>query len=231
MAGFVGLDPVRQLLDPLGGIWQDLAAEATRLGDEWIAHPDHHVSDTGWSIIPVRYFGHTDRLAAAQAPVLAEALRGRPEILTAAYMRLAPGVTLAAHHGNPIGIARCHLGLDIPDGCWIEVEGDRRTWVRGEWLAFDDTALHAAANEGTADRLILSIDVEHPEVPVTRWAVPVRRLSQSYYRSVRRFPQLEFLLGRLAPVSSAIRWAAGRTASIRTAARRTAASRGPAPRA
>lgn len=219
MAGFVSLSPVRPVLEPLGAMRSQFAAEATRLGDEWIAHPDHHVSETGWSIIPVRYFGHTDRIAAAQAPVLAAALRDHPEILTAAYMRLAPGVTLAAHHGNPIGIARCHLGLDIPEGCWIEVDGERRTWTEGQWLAFDDTALHAAGNEGTADRLILSIDIEHPEVPVTRWAGPVRKLSQTYYRSVRRFPQLEFLLGRLAPVSSAIRWAATQTAAMRGRAR------------
>lgn len=206
MNGYLDLKPVEQHLAPFTAQWRALREEVTTLNSGWVDHPDRHLTVGGWSIVPVRYFGADDRPASLSAPVLAELVQACPAVITAAYMRLAPGVTLAEHQGNPIGVGRFHLGLVTPAEAWIEVGGDRRTWQPGEWLGFDDTTTHAAGNDALTDRLVLSLDLEHPDVEVSRWARPVRFASRIYYTSVRRFPQLEFLLGRLSPLSTFLKF-------------------------
>ncbi|MEZ5380491.1 MAG: aspartyl/asparaginyl beta-hydroxylase domain-containing protein [Microthrixaceae bacterium] len=202
ISGFLDPAPLASMLEPFARRTDALRAEAVGLADEWIDHPDRHLASSGWSIVPPRYFGADDAEASAAAPVLAGLLSQAPEVLTAAYMRLAPGTVLEAHRGNPIGVARCHLGLVVPEGAWLEVAGERRRWAEGCWLVFDDTAIHRAANDSPTGRIVLSLDLEHPDVEVTRWARPVRWMSRRYYTAVRRHPRLEFALGRLAPISA-----------------------------
>jgi beta-hydroxylase len=59
------------------------------------------------------------------------------------------------------------------DACWIEVDGERRSWRDGEPMVFDETYVHEALNETDVTRLILFCDVERPMAglmgPINRW--------------------------------------------------------------
>lgn len=199
---FLSVDPCQAVLQPFQDRWRELAAEALSLDStDWLDHPDRHVARFGWQLAPIRYFDANHPNGELLAPLLAEIVHRDPRVHAAGYFTLAPGTELAPHRGNPVGLARFHLGLSIPDGCGIQVGTTSLTWEEGEWLAFDDSKIHRAWNHGDRPRYVLILDLEHPAVPVPAGAHAVRWASRTFYLSVQRFPRLQVLLGRMSWLS------------------------------
>lgn len=96
------------------------------------------------------------------APIMtafAEALGDRlARVSQLGYLVLHPGTRLP-RHTDPFGnvVVACHLGLIIPDGCWLEVAGERRGWAENCCIAFDNSYAHAAGNFGHSPRAILIV--------------------------------------------------------------------------
>lgn len=70
------------------------------------------------------------------------------------------------HQGDTNAIIRCHLGLEIPDQtdeCYIEVNGQRKSWHKGDIIAFTDAYTHYAANNTSQRRIIFLFDILKPE--------------------------------------------------------------------
>lgn len=80
------------------------------------------------------------------------------------FTRLKPGVRITPHSGGVNILLTCHLALLVPDGCGIRVGSASRTWEEGRCLLFDDSFMHEAWNDGTADRYVLIWDVWHPDL-------------------------------------------------------------------
>ncbi|XP_044741209.1 aspartyl/asparaginyl beta-hydroxylase-like isoform X2 [Chrysoperla carnea] len=59
---------------------------------------------------------------------------------------------------------RAHLGLKIPPKTFIRVAESTRTWTEGKIIIFDDSFEHEVWHNGTETRLILIVDVWHPEL-------------------------------------------------------------------
>uniref|UniRef100_A0A1B6FC50 Aspartyl/asparaginy/proline hydroxylase domain-containing protein n=1 Tax=Cuerna arida TaxID=1464854 RepID=A0A1B6FC50_9HEMI len=59
---------------------------------------------------------------------------------------------------------RAHLGLVVPAGTTIRVAQQTRTWEEGKVIIFDDSFEHEVWHNGTEQRLILIVDVWHPEL-------------------------------------------------------------------
>jgi aspartyl/asparaginyl beta-hydroxylase (cupin superfamily) len=85
---------------------------------------------------------------------------------TVGFGVLAPGTRIAPHCGPSNAKLRCHLGLEIPDGCGIRVERDTRTWRNGRCIVFDDSFEHEVWNTSDRPRYIFLIDVHHPDLTV-----------------------------------------------------------------
>ena len=76
------------------------------------------------------------------------------------------GVELPPHRGADNTVVRAHVGVLVPEGCALSVDGEARPFVEGEALVFEPSFVHAAWNrnpEGRA-RVVLSIDVWHPDL-------------------------------------------------------------------
>ena len=56
----------------------------------------------------------------------------------------------------------CHLALDIPPDCHIEVGGQQRSWQPGKVLLFDDSFAHGCSNDSASRRICLVWEVWHP---------------------------------------------------------------------
>lgn len=77
--------------------------------------------------------------------------------------RLAPGVVLPEHFGLSNIKLTVHLPVDIPpEGCSITVAGVTRGWPHDDFLVFDDSFLHSAANRSGRPRTVLIFDIVHP---------------------------------------------------------------------
>ncbi|XP_028853050.1 aspartate beta-hydroxylase domain-containing protein 2-like isoform X2 [Denticeps clupeoides] len=85
----------------------------------------------------------------------------------ACFSVLGPGSTVSEHYGPTNVRLRCHLGLKVPPGCELVVGGEPQCWSEGSCLLFDDSFLHTAFHEGSAEdgpRAVFMVDLWHPNV-------------------------------------------------------------------
>jgi aspartate beta-hydroxylase len=77
---------------------------------------------------------------------------------------MVPATVVKPHTGETNARLRIHLGLDVPTGVSVRVDGETRTWVEGKCICFDDSFIHQVWHTGTKKRIVLIIDVWHPEM-------------------------------------------------------------------
>jgi aspartate beta-hydroxylase len=117
--------------------------------------------------------------ATLDALPLASGANHAPE---AFFSILEPGTELPPHHGLSNAKLTLHLGLRVPEGTGIEVGDETRTWTEGRSLIFDDSFRHRAWNRGREARLVLIVDVWHPELSdAERRLVSAMITTQDYY--------------------------------------------------
>jgi len=69
------------------------------------------------------------------------------------------------HKGYARMILRMHLPIIVPAGdlCTLRVGNETRAWKENEMLLFDDSHEHEAFNNSDTDRVVLMIDIVHPD--------------------------------------------------------------------
>lgn len=80
------------------------------------------------------------------------------------FARQAPGSGVQPHSDGRNFILTSHLGLRIPDGCWMKVGDEERTWQAGKLTTLDTSFSHSTGNNSKEDRHVLIIDFWHPEL-------------------------------------------------------------------
>jgi Aspartyl/Asparaginyl beta-hydroxylase len=83
------------------------------------------------------------------------------------FARQAPGSGVQPHSDGRNFILTTHLGLRVPEGCWIQVgpdENQRRSWEVGKLLTLDTSFVHSTGNPTDSDRHVLIIDFWHPDL-------------------------------------------------------------------
>lgn len=146
----------------------------------------------GWDAF---YFYRTGRRVdknCALCPRTAELLRSVPVGQEALFSILQPHTPIPEHSDGLNFFLTCHLGLEIPPGCAIRVGEDTRTWAEGQTLLFNTSFLHEAWNRSDTRRIVLLIDVWHPELT----SVEIEAIA--FLR-----PQLEAMLGLTPEVADA----------------------------
>jgi hypothetical protein len=80
------------------------------------------------------------------------------------FSRLTPGAHIPPHRGMLNCRLICHLPLIVPDGCWLRVGNETRSWEQGKLMIFDDSIEHEAKNESSETRIVLLFDIWRPEL-------------------------------------------------------------------
>lgn len=80
------------------------------------------------------------------------------------FSLLEANAHIPPHNGVANTRLVCHLPLILPDNCWFRVGAETRYWEEGVAWVFDDTIEHEARNESSALRVLLIIDVWHPDL-------------------------------------------------------------------
>jgi ornithine lipid ester-linked acyl 2-hydroxylase len=121
--------------------------------------------DELWKTYFLQVFGTPIGGNCQRCPRTAALLAGVPGLGNAVFSILLPGKRIPQHRGPYKGLLRYHLALRVPtppERCWIEVNGERRHWVEGASLMFDDSFPHSAANESDGIRVVLFLDFPRP---------------------------------------------------------------------
>jgi hypothetical protein len=76
------------------------------------------------------------------------------QAFAAGIAKMPAGSRISEHCDGGLLSFTAHLGLEVPDNCFLTVGGEARPWTRG-FFAFDPSWVHAAANDGETDRFVL----------------------------------------------------------------------------
>ncbi len=121
-----------------------------------------------WDVAFFYERGRRHDAMAARCPQTMAAIDGARTVRSPsglAYLsRLSASSHVAPHRGPTNVRLRCHFGVDIPDDCAIVVGGEERTWEEGRCLVFDDSFEHEAWNRDVRDRIVLIVDLWHPDL-------------------------------------------------------------------
>lgn len=78
-----------------------------------------------------------------------------------------PKTHVHAHTGPTNCRLRAHLGLVVPDGLQLRVGQEIVAWHEGKLFVFDDSWEHEVWHRGDSYRLVLIVDVWHPDLTET----------------------------------------------------------------
>lgn len=125
-----------------------------------------------WRMYIMKAYGVEDAGHMAACPRLAALVRERPEVLSCSFSVLGPGKHIPAHRGPIRGIIRFYMVLKMPraaDGrpaAVLRVADTEHRLEEGEYLLWDDTFEHEAWNGSEEVRIVLSLDVWRPRMPL-----------------------------------------------------------------
>lgn len=89
------------------------------------------------------------------------------------FSSIQPGTRIAPHYGPTNFKLRVQMPIlpsshdeldDYFSGCSITVGGATRRYIRGKTLIFDDSYLHSVINESDHERVVLLVDIWHPQL-------------------------------------------------------------------
>ena len=128
---------------------------------------------SGWNTYNFFFYGKKFEDNCARCPRTTALLESLPRFERDHIMfsSLNPHSRIPPHVGPMNGIVRAHLPLVVPDGCYIRVGNEERTWHEGKLLAFDDSFEHEVFNHSDQVRIVLFMNFWHPcfrtdELPV-----------------------------------------------------------------
>lgn len=132
---------------------------------------EHSLHEGTWEWFSYISKGHRTKSFSQNFPKTFEILESMDDLVSdipfaySFFSKLSPKSSIAPHYG-PCNIRlRVHLGIDIPDGCYIKVAEQEKKWEEGKCLVFDDTYLHEVKNDNKdRKRVILLLDIWHPDI-------------------------------------------------------------------
>jgi aspartyl/asparaginyl beta-hydroxylase (cupin superfamily) len=137
----------------------------------YVSEYDQRVA--GWNTFNFFFFGKKFEENCALCPQTTALLESLPRFEKDHIMfsALNPHARIPPHTGPMNGIIRAHLPLIVPEGCYIRVGDDERTWVEGKVMVFDDSFEHEVWNHSDHVRIVLFMNFWHPcfaaeEIPV-----------------------------------------------------------------
>ena len=77
---------------------------------------------------------------------------------------MQPGTIVRPHTGQTNARLRIHLGIAIPEGPKLRVGNETRSWTEGKCTVIDDSYVHEVFHHGNERRIVLIVDVWHPEM-------------------------------------------------------------------
>lgn len=80
------------------------------------------------------------------------------------FSTLSRNSNIIPHYGPHNFRIRCHMGMIVPGNCFISVGGVKKNWSEGKCIIFDDSFLHYVENNSECERVVLILDVWHPDL-------------------------------------------------------------------
>ncbi|WP_083344294.1 aspartyl/asparaginyl beta-hydroxylase domain-containing protein [Terriglobus roseus] len=125
-----------------------------------------------WDVFFLYEQGRRNDLNCSQVPTIAKIIDKHPAVRRESGLvyisRLGANSNVAPHNGPLNSRLRLHLALRVPAGdCGMRVGNETLRWSEGECIVFDDFVEHEVWNRTDQERLVLLMDLWHPELTDT----------------------------------------------------------------
>jgi hypothetical protein len=152
-----------------GEIAAELEDELERLHPAWQRESEPLAREGEWDVIMLYERGRKQVENCARFPATAALVERFATVKTESglvyFSRLRAGAHVKPHRGPTNLRVRCHLPLVVPIGdCAIRVGDRTRNWTPGRCLTFEDFFEHEAWNRTRAERVVLIVDLWHPDL-------------------------------------------------------------------
>ena len=142
-----------------------------------------------WQVLMLLEAGLWNETNLVCLPTLASILKQHNEVKVAGGLvylsRLAPGTIVAPHRGTTNMRLRLHFALQVPVGdCGLKVNGQSVQWKSDNCLVFNDYLTHEVWNRTAEERLVLLVDIWHPDLSASE-----RRILETIHFMVERRAQ------------------------------------------
>jgi len=125
--------------------------------------PEKFLYKDGWNVLGMYAFQNKLERPCQMCPKTSKILEKIEGLQTALFSTLKPRCHIKPHIGYyqySEKILRVHMGVVVPPGCIIKVNGEERTWEEGKCIIFDDTFRHEVWNPSyDTTRIVLMIDI------------------------------------------------------------------------
>jgi hypothetical protein len=158
-----------RLARDLEAIADTVAAEVHALAGSGFQEEAEKINRSGrWNVLFLYERGRKNEHNCSLCPQTVAVIEANRTVLSlgglAYFSMLEPGTQIAPHRGPTNVRLRCHLGIDVPVGCGLRVGGVEHTWEEGRCLVFDDSFTHEAWNQSAHPRVVLIVDLWHPDL-------------------------------------------------------------------
>jgi hypothetical protein len=150
--------------------------------------------DGNWDVFFLYERGLKMEENCARCPVTTRIVEEQPAIRALCgliyFSRMSPGTHVQPHRGITNMRVRCHLGLQIPAGeCGLRVGKETRRWQEGRSIVFDDFYEHEVWNRTAEDRIVLIVDLWHPDLTPREIAIVggMQRYAFQHARDLSRY--------------------------------------------
>ncbi|QLE49531.1 aspartyl/asparaginyl beta-hydroxylase domain-containing protein [Nostoc sp. C057] len=153
--------------------------------DEWLTHLSSrnkvvsiynaseiysHLKDEDWQGYQLRYKGKFTKTGVAIFPKTVKILSELEPFLygkgLVEFIVMKPGVVIPPHTDDINISLTCHLGITIPENCGLRVASKTQNLTKGSILFFDNSFEHEAWNKSQEERVILLLELYHPELTI-----------------------------------------------------------------
>lgn len=127
-----------------------------------------HLKNEDWQGYQLRYNGKFTETGLALFPKTVKILSELKPFLYAGglveFIVMKPGIAIPPHKDDINTSLTCHLGITIPENCGIRVGGETQNLKKRDILFFDNSFEHEAWNKSQEERVILLLELYHPEL-------------------------------------------------------------------
>lgn len=164
--------PYAKSLEVLEANWEMIRDEVLLLMSSTEAFVDEteKLREKGiWKQLTLYQRGIKTRNGCDYAPRTCELLETLPDTINCKrgqvkFSLMQPGTHVWPHCGPTNCRIRAHLGLVVPAGARIKVGNNTREWKEGKFIVFDDSFEHEVWHQGNKARIVLIVDLWHPEL-------------------------------------------------------------------
>ncbi|XP_060537362.1 aspartyl/asparaginyl beta-hydroxylase isoform X4 [Cylas formicarius] len=162
----------KNLISTLKNNWKKIRNEGLATLNErgYFQDESENLRDTGtWKQLELFARGKKVAKNCAKCPVTCGIIQMFPEASgclrgQTKFSVMHPNTHVWSHCGPTNCRLRIHLGLKVPPNTLLRVGEETRSWKEGDVIIFDDSFEHEVWHNGTQLRLVLIVDVWHPEL-------------------------------------------------------------------